>query len=306
MKGAMLAVGVGVKAITQHLEQFENIVVACCNSPESTTLSGDHDDIAALKSLLDAKGIFARILATDGNAYHSKHMKKLGPGYEEELNRLLSHLSSTLGHNSLPSAAFVSSVTGKSYGEQPITAEYWGTNLQSTVLFSQAITNLVQTQPVDQLIEIGPHSALQGPIRQISKAMPQSKFPEYNPTLIRKEDGAENLLTLAGNLFGKGYKLDLKQVNSIDVLDSVTNSDITCNYGNVIVDLPKYQWTYGEQFYFENRWTREWRLRTHPRHDILGSRTPGGNEREPVWRNVLRQKDLPWLQDHKVRCLLSR
>ncbi|RMZ82570.1 hypothetical protein DV738_g1477, partial [Chaetothyriales sp. CBS 135597] len=299
-KGAMLAVGVSLDAIAAHLERFENVTIACYNSPESITLSGNLDEVTELKALLDAEGIFARILATDGNAYHSSHMKRIGTDYEDFLKDLLLRLNTVLGNDLRRSASFVSSVTGKTYGKQTIGPDYWRANLESPVLFSQAVKNLVNAHPVDQLIEIGPHSALQGPLRQIAKATSEQKFPEYNATLVRKSDGTENLLTLAGTLFCKGHEVNLTRVNAIEALDSITNSLLPCDSRKVLVDLPKYQWTYGEKFYFENRWTREWRLRTHPRHDILGSRSPGGNWREPTWRNVLKLKDLPWLKDHKI------
>lgn len=300
MKGAMLAVGAGVDTIAKHLGKTRSITVACYNSPESITLSGDYEDIVSLKCSLDAEGKFARILSTDGNAYHSRHMTTVGAGYEDELSQLFYRLSSVIGHNALRQATFVSSVTGKVHGKQAIDARYWRRNLESPVLFAQAITNLIQNHSVNCLIEIGPHSALLGPIRQISKSISHPKLPEYIPSLLRHGDGAENLLTLAGRLFMKGQKLNLARVNSLEALDTVTNSVFEYKKGGVVIDLPKYQWTYSDPLYFENRWTREWRLRTHPRHDILGSRGPGGNWNEPVWRNMLRQKDLPWLRDHKV------
>jgi acyl transferase domain-containing protein len=42
------------------------------------------------------------------------------------------------------------------------------------------------------------------------------------------------------------------------------------------------------------------RTRKHRRHELLGSRILEGNDVEPTWRNLLRLKDAPWLQDHKV------
>ena len=296
----MLAVGAGLEMIKKNLALFPSITIACYNSPESFTLSGNYEDIASMKTHLDSENIFARILSTDGNAYHSRHMRALGGIYEADLNQLLCRLSSLLGRKKMSLTTFVSSVTGKLLGEQIIDAQYWRRNLESPVLFAQAVMSIVQNLSVDQFIEIGPHSALMGPLRQISKSASHVKFPEYTPSLLRHEDGSENLLRLAGTLFMKGHKVNLERVNCVEALNSVTNSIFNFREGRVVADLPKYQWTYKEPIYFENRWTREWRLRTHPRHDILGSRDPGGNWKEPTWRNVLRQKDLPWLHDHKV------
>ena len=156
---------------------------------------------------------------------------------------------------------------------------------------------MVKEVRVDVLIEIGPHSALQGPIRQIAKTTaPEDKFPEYLPTIVRHNNSATDILTLAGNLCLKGVGVDLGQANTIESDDARS-----IHRGKTIIDMPHYQWQYSDQAIFlENRYTREWRLRMHPRHDILGSRIPGGVKVEPVWRNIIRYKDVPWLGDHRV------
>lgn len=299
--GAMLAVGKGPNDVAPFMERFPSVSVACYNSPESVTLSGDRGEIEELKVVLDEEGIFARVLATDGNAYHSSHMRLLGGAYENDLSELQKRFATILRHNKLNSAQFYSSVTGKAYTKPEVSAQYWRQNLESPVLFHQALSKVVESGTVDFLLEIGPHTALQGPIRQIAKSMTHlNKFPEYVPTLVRFKDGAENLLHTAGLLWAKGHSVNFSNINSFDALDSITNSVFPAAIGNVIVDLPRYQWQYGDLFYYENRWTREWRLRTHPRHDLLGSRVTGGNWNEPTWRNILKHKDVPWLNDHKV------
>ena len=295
----MLAVGMGADDIKRHLIYHHSLVIACYNSPESITLSGCATEILALETALVAEKHFARVLETGGNAYHSQHMNGLGEGYEEDLNSMLPSLSG-LESKVRPSSSFFSSKIGGIYPEEKIDGRYWRSNLESPVLFHQAITSLVETSSVDVLLEIGPHTALKGPIRQISTSMPDIEFPEYIPSLVRQTDGAESLLQTAGLLFAKGYMVAMERVNAVEVLDTLTNKVLKSDTGTIIVDLPKYQWQYEDLLYVENRWTREWRLRTHPRHDLLGSRNPGGNKNEPAWRNILRVKDLPWLADHKV------
>ena len=295
----MLAVGLGVDGVKGRLGSYGTIHVACFNSPESVTLSGDAADILVLEQSLAAEKTFARVLATGGNAYHSHHMIPLGEGYEEDLNSMLRSLA-TLKGNLLPLSDLFSSKDGVIYLEQRIDSAYWRSNLESPVFFQPALASLVETSSVDFLLEIGPHTSLKGPIRQISKSMPDIKFPQYIPTMTRDKNGAECLLQTAGLLFAKGYKVAMERVNAMEALDIFTNQISEIETGTIIVDLPKYQWQYGELLYAENRWTREWRLRSHPRHDILGSRSPGGNKTEPSWRNVLRHEYLPWLADHKV------
>ena len=306
--GMMLAVGIGADAVVPYLSEFKCARIACHNSPQSVTVSGDVDDIQSLRSVLDAEGIFARPLHTGGNAYHSHHMKALGSWYEMTLNTMLHglpHFTDSHGTHGVKTerVEFASSVTGEIYAARDLDAAYWRRNLESPVLFNQAASRLLTAKSPDLLVEIGPHSALQGPLRHIIQTLGDTKPPQYVPTIVRKQDSAENVLHTAGTLFARGYEVDLRRVNSVEVLGP-DNQLCIARTGRQVVDLPRYQWQYNDNLlYFENRWTREWRLRSHPRHDILGSRPPGGNWNEPLWRNVLRTKDLPWLDHHKVsRC----
>jgi acyl transferase domain-containing protein len=298
-KGAMVAVGAGTKVLNPLLNNFPSLTIACYNSPESLTISGDQNEIQSLKEILDSRSVFARVLRTDGNAYHSHHMKVLGKHYEEELDNMLSQLSPVDKYPKNDHIDFLSTVYSDFMRKTP-DSRYWRLNLESSVRFSQGLSKIAETVTLDYLIEIGPHSALQGPIRQIGQDLKAKKLPPYLSTLLRKRSGAESILSTAGALFANGHDVDLLRINAIEDYDPVTNSVFDGQFGNTIVDLPKYQWQYNRLFYFENRWTREFRLRSHPRHDLLGSRNPGGNKNEPAWRNVLKQKNVPWLQDHKV------
>lgn len=298
----MLAVGMREEKYRSDFQgRFDKVVVACHNSSESITLSGDTDGIMAVKAILEAKRIFARVLVTDGNAYHSPHMKPLGSIYEEEI--VQSRVESSTQLLQFPEVWMVSSVTGNIITRKQLGAKYWRSNLESPVLFKEGLEELVRTTSIDILLEIGPHSALRSPVQQITKS--NIGFPDYIPTLIRGNDGVKNVLDTAGIIFAKGYSVNLERVNAIEVAEPESKCFGGFKNGVTIVDLPRYQWQYQETLFAENRWTREWRLRQHPRHDLLGSRIPGGVKADPTWRNILRLKDLPWLGDHQVRLPIS-
>lgn len=77
--GLMMAVGLGAAGVRAYIGQNEGkVIVACHNSPESVTLSGDRTALLSVKEALDGDKKFARLLSTGGNAYHSHHMKPLG------------------------------------------------------------------------------------------------------------------------------------------------------------------------------------------------------------------------------------
>ncbi|KAL4922406.1 hypothetical protein BDW62DRAFT_197082 [Aspergillus aurantiobrunneus] len=301
-KGSMLAVQSTVAEADEYLRPHsDRVVVACYNSPKSLTLSGDVEAIARLKEQLQSEGKLAKILRTGDNAYHSNHMVPLGGWYEEKLSvhqdSNTTNAMSSLGAATGPDrCSFYSSVYGEEYQDAVVDASYFRRNLESPVKFLQAVNLMVTSTALDALVEIGPHSTLEGPLRQIREHVIQggSKFPDYLATIIRNSDNSVDLLNLAGKLFIKGYPVDVARI------DSVENPQRGHPYGRTIVDLPPYQWCAKDILLTENRWSREWRQRFHPRHDILGSRQPGGSRTEPVWRNVLRHHDLPWLKDHSL------
>ncbi|KAB5549432.1 thiolase-like protein [Coniochaeta sp. 2T2.1] len=81
VKGAMLAAGSGPEAIAPFVKEVNlagagSIRVACINSPESVTISGDEPAVDKLEQLLKEAGVFARKLKVD-TAYHSHHMESI-------------------------------------------------------------------------------------------------------------------------------------------------------------------------------------------------------------------------------------
>lgn len=307
-QGAMLAVGLGVDEALARVEQqglSGQVKAAAINSPRSVTLSGDVEAVKTLSAHLETEGVFNRILKTGGNAYHSHHMATLGGEYQD----MLSAGSARLREMGLcnpdlryPQISWVSSVspsrTSKAASETG--PSYWRSNLEEPVRFSDALTTLValtdrETLPVNMLVEIGPHHALKGPVDQILKGLSKATT-RYTHSLKRDEDGQSSILQLAGTLFGLNYPVDLAAVNSTD--DEMATGHVLVQ-GCTVADLPPYQYSYGPVSYHESRLSKEYRLRSVARHDLLGSKLPGSAKLRPQWRNILRVKDLSWLREHR-------
>ncbi|KAL5361193.1 ketoacyl-synt-domain-containing protein [Aspergillus floccosus] len=301
--GSMLAVGIGAIDAEEHIPEFvsQEVTIACENSPSSVTLSGTAAGISAVKAELDAAGIFARELRT-GKAYHSSQMDAVAPEYE----RLFSDASSRMRQSDLtwrrPKAAMISSVTGTEYLEDDVPISYLCDNLRSRVLFESAVTTLGTSErfsAVNLLIEIGPHSALGGPIKQTC-AVKGFGHLGYTPSLVRGADSAISLLKTAGEVFNKGYvNLDFKAINQIE--SSVSHrSSKKHDAPRYITDLPPYQWNYDNTFWYEPRPAQERRQHKYERHDILGRRLFGLSENAAAWKNILRQRDVPWMEHHTL------
>ena len=294
-KGAMLAVGLGLNQVAKYLEGREDEVkVAAINSPGSVTLSGEVSAINQLSAAMNADSVFNRTLKTGGNAYHSHHMVPLGRNYIEmlqERQKLVNDKQQRYQH-----VPWISSVTPrKSTNYLNDTAAYWRANLESPVRFSDAVSTLVGMEdlPIHAVIEIGPHPALKSPLEQISKT--EGKTVAYCSTLKRQEDGRVSMLQLAGTLFGLNATVDLAAVNAVDEIRGAA-----LEHGCTGIDLPPYQYTYGGLNYHESRASKEYRYRSIPRHDLLGSKVVGNAKLRPQWRNILRMKDVPWLGDHRL------
>ena len=297
--GAMLAVGLGAEAVEAYLHGMQDkIIVACHNSPAGVTLSGDADAIEVVKNRLEADKVFAKVVKTGGKAYHSHHMAPASAKYEALIRKAKQHQS--FDPPSLIKAQMVSSVTNSFIPEGAVIDEtYWSTNLRSPVLFSQAIQTIFKHpvfSNVDLLIEIGPHSALSGPIKQIKSELGLEQL-QYLPSMVRGADSAVKLLELAGELFLRDYPLDTEKITTIE--EALPGGKIHNTKGSFIVDLPNYQWN-RKEFWSEARLSREHRAPNFMRHDILGSLLHGGSLAEPTWRNVLRIRDVPWLKDHSL------
>lgn len=112
-------------------------------------------------------GTFSRKLQVD-TAYHSHHMNLVAKEYTESLRCIKPPKDSK--------ALFYSSLLGRLANPSELDATYWVQNLTCPVRFDEAVNSMCQ--PVDDhksgvnfLLELGPHSALQGPIKQILKAV---------------------------------------------------------------------------------------------------------------------------------------
>jgi Polyketide synthase modules and related proteins len=175
--GAMAAIGLGWADVKPFL--IPTVDVACENSPRSVTLSGDADKVEEVVAAIQKArpDVLARLLKVE-KAYHSYHMAEVG----DEYYRLVG--PKMFGRSA--SKLFFSSVTGELLEEnEKLDAKYWQRNLESPVLFSSAVSRIAD-HPVGKnavFLEIGPHSALAGPVRQILTE--KSVQAPYIATILR-------------------------------------------------------------------------------------------------------------------------
>ena len=300
LKGGMLAVGLSEAAVQPYISAVRTsddqaLSVACVNSPASVTVSGDVELLDKMEGLLKADAIFARRLAVE-NAYHSIHMDHLADDYLESIKGI--QPTTTPGKSI--DATMVSSVTGKPVQAAELGPAYWVSNMVSPVQFLGAVEGALNLKAgerrknvkIDAVVEIGPHSALQGPVKQILKSLGKVESTAYLTAIRRGLSADTSALQLAGDLWSRGTDVKLDLSNSLKA-ESRTFIPLS--------DLPKYPWNHETHYWHESTPSKSHRFRHAPRTDLLGYPVNEFSMLEPQWKNIIYLSELPWISDHKVQ-----
>lgn len=315
-RGGMLATSLSEDEALALLENRTTsgvVTVACVNSPNSITLSGDVGEIESLEAHIVGSGKFARKLRVS-TAYHSAHMGEVAEDCLKAMVQAGVGLRTPMKTNE---AVMFSSVNGKLIRQGDINASYWIQNMCQPVLFSQAVQQLLSYSPSGMshkgslgttarsgkywkggcVVEIGPHPALKAPWTQIVEGTVGNLSAKlyYSSMLTRGEDAIETALHCAGSLWAYGNPLALSKVNG-----QVDGDEGNKDKPRLVVQLPSYPWNHDRQYWHESRNMRSERLADWPRSDILGCRVPDQTTHEPQWRNRISIDENPWIEDHII------
>ena len=240
LDGAMMSVGLSEEDTRKYLAKLapsETAIIACINSPSNVTVSGDALALEKLEGLLKMGDVFARRLKVD-NAYHSPHMEVIADEYRASIADI-----AVLSPNTAP--VMFSSVTGSQIASSELDSSYWVRNMVSPVRFLEAVQAMIPAASkgggrrrrgglsIDTLLEIGPHSALQGPLKQTLSANGRAEEISYHSMLLRNQDAANTSVETIGTLWTKGQHLDFLHVNSLDAKPCPATA---------LTDLPTYSW----------------------------------------------------------------
>jgi acyl transferase domain-containing protein len=272
--GAMMAVGIA----ELELQPYFNVVnreidgimtIACFNSPKSLTISGDERKIDKLKELLDADQVFARKLKVR-NPYHSAHMQSVA----DEYLRLMEDLQApaTLWNKSREGAQMFSAVTGKlATNDELANAEYWVSNMVSPVRFEEALLATCSTAsgpkrlrldkdqkslPVNEIIELGPHIALQGAIKDTLATDSSFESIGYHGVLNRNSPEVATILRTMGVLHSRCLPVKVESVNK--------RPQETPREPRMLTNLPSYKFNHARTYWPESRFSKNFRSRKIP------------------------------------------
>lgn len=317
-----MAVGLSEAAVRPYIEDILRgspcadpiLVVACINSPRNTTISGDKDLVHTLQTALDRNSIFARVLKVPV-AYHSPHMLRVAQAYQDSIGTIEPGDAALSSHP----ATMISSVTGGNITTNALRDNaYWVRNMVSPVRFSEAIEVICRNStkkaprkkidlshranmPLSDILEIGPHSTLQGPIRETSEHVMSSlasstpkKTVAYHTMLVRGQPGTNTTLEVLGKLHCLGYNVDLSTLDNTLASRSVA--------ARTLHSLPGYPFDHSKTYWEEPRTSRNIRMLSQPHNELIGLPCADWNPLEPRWRNTFKVSLMPWLADHKVCC----
>ncbi|KAF2019472.1 putative polyketide synthase [Aaosphaeria arxii CBS 175.79] len=305
--GAMAAVGLGAEAAKSYIDKVSDsngkAVIACVNSPQSVTVSGDSSAVQEIEDMCKKDGVFARKLKVQ-QAYHSHHMDHFAEAYREHLRLEMFKDANKQQAPKELKAIFSSAVTGSRMTNLKDIAhpDHWVGSLVGAVEFVDAFTDMVlgdlddpSGRSVDVLLEVGPHTALGGPIREIlSLAEFEGIELPYWGALVRDEHAGDSMRSAACNLFREGLPLNMSEINfPVSACDD--------EGPRVLTDLPSYPWNHTMRHWQEARVNRAIRERSQPPHELLGMPVAGNDPSMAVWRRVMRVSETPWIRDHMVQ-----
>jgi acyl transferase domain-containing protein/acyl carrier protein len=282
-KGKMALVGLTLNQAQEALAGYkDHLSVAANNGPTSTVLSGDPIALEELLAALEQKKVFCKMLPAVDFAAHSPQMEPL----KIELEQVLEGLK--LRHSSIP---IYSTVTGKTLEGVAFDAHYWAQNLRKPVLFSTALSQMLEDE-YDIFLEIHPHTVLIQSMQEGFRHTSQEGI--VLPSLKRGEKGQANLLGSLGALYVAGYPVDWSKLYPS---------------GGRYIRMPSYPWK-RERYWLDNpdQGTNGFQRRTtarNGRYPFLGRQFSSAvHAGTRFWELTLGIDLIPFLADHRVQGLI--
>ncbi|KZL83622.1 beta-ketoacyl synthase domain-containing protein [Colletotrichum incanum] len=288
LKGAMCAARMTSSEASQYLENCDghgDLQVACINSPNSVTISGDRSDVLRVRDELKSCQILCKVLDVDV-AYHSRHMSLIENGYKN-------CIQSILPNEATENIPFFSSVHGQLLPHHLVVPSYWAENLVSPVQFVRAVNAMMESDSrPDILVELSPHATLESALIETISEQSSGFQPIYIPLIRRDMDSAVTTLQAIGEVWARGHPVDMLKVCS---------KGADAQGYKTLVNLPSYPWNHSKMFWHESHTCTEHRFRNFGRQDLIGSPSPDSTTFEPRWRGFFRISENPWIQDHRVQ-----
>jgi NADPH:quinone reductase-like Zn-dependent oxidoreductase/ubiquinone/menaquinone biosynthesis C-methylase UbiE len=309
VNGAMVSVGLSEEEAKLYIDRVSqdlgpgDLTIACINSPKNVTISGNRKSVEELTRRMEQASIFARILRVPV-AYHGPHMELVSNEYLDSIGPIIPRDAPNHPHVNM-----VSSVTGQRISNVDLcNPSYWVQNMVSPVRFADAIqTTFSEARKrlpnkldlshqnvvwATDILELGPHATLSGPIRDSLRPILQGRSIDYNSVLMRKKNASLTFLNAIAQLHCRGYPVQLSSFDKLPMKGHALPISLP--------NLPQYPFNHTKSFWFESRIGKGIRFRKHGRNAFLGSPVADWNPLDARWRHFLRPNDSHWIGDHKI------
>jgi acyl transferase domain-containing protein len=222
-KGGMAVVELPAEEVEGLLASYGGcLVVASCNSPTTTVVSGDLGALQSLRHAVERQGIFFPMVKVD-YASHSPQMDALQGELLEALDSIQPRRASV---------PMLSTVTASFLEGHECDTSYWVDNIRKPVRFAQAIDCLMR-EGYGVFLEVSPHPILSAAISQCLRHRGQEGV--VLPSLRRGEEERAMMLGSLGALYTLGYPVDWTRIYPS---------------GGRCIGLPSYPWQ-RERFWLE-------------------------------------------------------
>ncbi|WP_371501898.1 type I polyketide synthase [Kitasatospora sp. NBC_00374] len=195
--GGMVSVGLSVEGVRERLSVWgeERISVAAVNGPSSVVVSGEPAALDELLASCEADGVRARRIPVD-YASHSAQVESI----RTELLEVLAEVRPRAGR--IP---VFSTVTGELTDGSGMDAEYWYTNLRTTVRFREAVDTL-RADGFGTFVEVSAHPVL---VTGLQESAEQAGCDAVTVgTLRRDEGGPRRVLASFAEAWVRGVAVD--------------------------------------------------------------------------------------------------
>lgn len=264
-RGLMLAVDLSVEQARAALEGFEDqVALAVNNGPSSCVLSGYTDAVLMLREILEADGVYCRLVKVD-YASHSPQMDEL----REDLLVALAEVAPRKGEIALMSTVRTALLDGPE-----MDCDYWVENLRRPVLFADTLGALLD-EGVTHVVEISPHPVLAPAIEQLAELREE---PARVLSTLRRGHGTPADLVSA---LARGYAAGLAPTGLLP--------------RSAFAAVPGYPW------HRTSHWTAPGRRRQSAGGSLEFELAPRAGEQD-AWQGELELDlaEFPWLRDHQV------
>ena len=245
--------------------------IACLNSPVSTVMCGDEAALGLVIEELERHHLQHQFIP--GNiAFHSSAMDPIHDAVQEEM----AFLDDRAFDAEIP---MISSVTGRVV--ERLDSNYWWDNIRQPVRFLTAMETVLREIGPGAILEVAPHSALQGTIVQCLQN--QAPAPVCLPSLLRDSDAGLDFHRALGGLYLAGQVLDFR-----------AQFPRPCPVTHLLPGHPMYERAEVDPLIDDETLLKRGEWSHGP---LVGRLVPGETR---LFDARLSVNDFPWLADHRV------